>query len=293
MNIHKSFTTVILMLTPFVAAAKQAPTTKADFHAEISQVYNFQPHALSHNRIQEKSQILDQFWAKAKSQRESYVTGLRQELADFSNPPFFLFDGSKLLLSLSSDPADRKIVLSAISHCDLRDLQLIDYFMLVHDMAARGEDTTAAAFHILEEPKFQIFIPQHSLTLAQNYSLVYMLMPTDQGFWIGPAIERLPKQGDETAQESLLLLLWYAQTPESDKAIREFSADTSKPNASRSYANELAHGKDKTSQAIRTAAASSNEQSLRDARRQRMKAVSDEALYDLDDYTLKIIAKRK
>src|SRR5438045_5511669 len=94
--------------------------------------------------------------------------------------PFFLFDGSKLLLNLSKDPADRKIVLAAISRCDLRDLQLLDYFYLVHDMAAKGEDTTAAAFHILEEPKFQIFIPQHSLTLAQNYSLVYMLIPTDQ-----------------------------------------------------------------------------------------------------------------
>src|SRR5216684_9401795 len=276
MNIHKPFTTAILVLAPFVAAGEQAPTTKSDLQAEIRQVYNFQPHALDHNQIQEKSQILDQFWAKAKSQRESYVTGLRQELADFSNPPFFLFDGSKLLLSLSNDPADRKIVLSAISRCDLRDLQLIDYFLLVHDMAAKGEDTTAAAFHILEKPNFQVFIPQHVLTLAQNYSLAYMLMPTDQGFWIGPAIERLPKESDETAQKSLLLVLWYAQTPESDKAIREFSADANKPAPSRSYANELAHGKDKISQTDRAAAIPLTEQSLREARRQRMKAVSDE-----------------
>jgi hypothetical protein len=293
MNIHKSFTTVILVLTPLVAAGKQAPTTKSDFHAEIRQVYNFQPHTLDHNQIQEKSQILDQFWAKAKSQREVYVTGLRQELADFSNPPFFLFDGSKLLLSLSKDPADRKIALAAVSRCDLRDLQLIDYFYLVHDMAAKGENTTAAAFHILEKPSFQVFIPQHVLTLAQNYSLVYMLIPTDPSFWIGPAIERLHKEADETAQKSLLLVLWYAQTPDSDKAIAEFSTDSKKPSSSRSYASELAHGKDKISQAIRAAAASSSERSLREARRERTKAVSDEALLDLDDYTLKIVAKRK
>ena len=206
--------------------------------------------------------------------------------------PFFLFDGSKLLLNLSKDPADRKIVLAAISRCDLRDLQLLDYFYLVHDMAAKGEDTTAAAFHILEEPKFQIFIPQHSLTLAQNYSLVYMLIPTDQAFWLAPTIERLHTEKDDTAQKSLLLLLWYAQTAESEKAIAAFATDTSKSTSFRSHANELAHRKDKIGQAIRTAAASSNEQSLRDARRQRMKTVSDEALYDLDDYTLKIIAKR-
>jgi hypothetical protein len=36
-----------------------------------------------------------------------------------------------------------------------------------------------------------------------------------------------------------------------------------------------------------------SEESLRQARRERMKAISDEALEDLDSYTAKIIAKRK
>jgi hypothetical protein len=104
--------------------------------------------------------LLDQFWTKAKSQRDVYVSELRRELADFSNPPFFRFDGSQLLLSLSDAPADRKIVLSAIAHPDLRDLQSKDYFLLVQRMAAQGKDTTASAFHILPKPKFQVFIPQ-------------------------------------------------------------------------------------------------------------------------------------
>lgn len=293
MRIHKPFGTLILVLAPLVAVAKQMPASTSDLHAEIKQTYNFQPHTLDHQQILEKSKILDQFWAKATAQPVMYVPGLRRELADFTNPPFFLFDGSKLLLGLSKDPGDRKIVLAAVSRCDLRDLQSLDYFYLVHGMAAKGEDTSAAAFHILEDPKFQVFIPQHSLTLAQNYSLVFMLIPTDPSFWVGPAIVRLQAEKDETAQKSLLLLLWYAQTPESDKAITEFSDDSSKTGSSRSFANELAQSKDKVSQTIRAAAASSSEESLREARRQRMKAVSDEALSDVDDYTVKIIAKRK
>ena len=184
MQIHKVAVILGLLLTPFVAAEEQAPAAQSDLRTEIQQTYNFQPHTLNHQKLLEKSKTLDQFWANATSQRDVYTAGLRHELTDFSNPPFSLFDGSKLLLNLSKDPADRKIVLAAISRCDLRDLQLLDYFYLVHDMAAKGEDTTAAAFHILEEPKFQIFIPQHSLTLAQNYSLVYMLIPTDQAFWL-------------------------------------------------------------------------------------------------------------
>ena len=184
-------------------------------------------------------------------------------------------------------------MLAAITHGDLRDLQLIDYFMLVRNMAAQGEDTTAAAFHILEEPSFQVFIPQHVLTLGQDYCLIYMLLPTNQDFWLHPTVERLRSEKDLTAQKSLLLLLFYAQTPEADKMIAEFSSDESKPQASRAYANEMVHRRDSLSLASRAAALTSSEESLRRARRERMKAVSDEALYDLDSYTAEIMAKRK
>ena len=160
-------------------------------------------------------------------------------------------------------------------------------------MAAQGDDTVAAAFHILTAPKFQVFIPEHSLTLAQNYCLVYMLLPTNEDFWIQPAIDYLLAESDVTAQKSLLLVLWYAQTPASDKAIVNFSADASKPQASRDYAIELVRRNKEGSAKMGATAAKTSEESLRQARRERMKAVSDEALYDLDSYTTKIIAKRK
>lgn len=286
------FCILAFLLQPTAAPRSQATSGPGFLHAEIQKVYNFQPHTLTSAQIAQKSALLDQFWTKAKSQRDVYVPELRRELADFSNPRFFLFDGSQLLLSLSDAPADRKIVLGAIAHTDLRDLQLKDYFLLVQRMAAQGEDTTAAAFHILPEPKFQVFIPQHSLTLAQDYCLVYMLLPTNQDFWIQPAIQRLRAETDVTAQKSLLLLLWYAQTSDADKAIQEFLTAPAKSPASRAYATALVHRKDSID---RPGAAGSpqSEASLRQARRERMKAVSDEALYDLDSYTAQIIAIRK
>jgi hypothetical protein len=280
------------LLLPTAAAGGQATSSTGFLHAEIQKVYDFHPHTLSSAQITQKSGVLDQFWTKAKSQRDVYVPELRRELADFSNPPFFLFDGSQLLLSLSDAPADRKIVLSAIAHTDLRDLQLKDYFLFVQRMAAQGENTTAAAFHILPEPKFQVFIPQHSLTLAQDYCLIYMLLPTNQDFWVQPAIERLRAETDVSAQKSLLLLLWYAQTPDSDKAIQEFSTAAVKSEATKAYANELVHRKDSIGRSD-AVGSSEGEESLRQARRERMRAVSDEALYDLDSYTAKIIAIRK
>ena len=279
-----------LLLVSIVAAQSPAPTA---IHAEIQQTYNFQPHTLTTAQINEKSAVLDQFWKKAKSQSNVYAPALRQELTDFTNPPFFLYDGASLLSTLSNDPADHKIILNAVAHSDIRDVQFRDYVLFVHKYAALGDDTTSAAFNILATPKFSIFIPQHVLTLNQDYCLIYMLLPTDQNLWLQPAIARLHDEQDETAQKSLLLLLWYAQTPDSDNALANFEKDAAKPQASRAYAKELIHRKDSVGLTVKALTVATSEQSLRDARRARMKAVSDEALYDLDDYTTKIIAKRK
>jgi len=273
--------------------ASSATGQSSSIHQQIQQTYNFQPHALSSAEITKKSGVLDQFWTKAKSQPNVYVPALRQELADFQNSSFFLYDGSMLLLSLSDTPADRKIALAAIARSDLRDVQIKDYFFQVPRMAALNEDTTAAAFHILEDAKFKVFIPQHVLTLGQNYALVYMLLPTNQSYWLQPAIDRLRAEHDETAQKSLILLLWYAQTDAADKAIATFAGDTNNPTAVRDYARQIMEAKDKVGAKQRTEALAFTEASLRQKRRDRMKAVSDEALIDLDDYTMMLAAKRK
>jgi hypothetical protein len=262
-------------------------------HTEIQQTYNFQPHTLTSAEITQQSGVLDQFWTRAKSQPSIYVPALRQELADFRNPPFFLYDGSMLLISLSDTSVDHKVALAAIAYSDLRDVQPKDYFFQVHRMATLNEDTTAAAFHILGQADFKLFIPQHVLTLGQNYALVYMLLPTNEDYWLQPAIDRLQAEHDETAQKSLTLLLWYAQTESADKAIATFAADASKPMGSREYANQIMQAKGKIGAKQRAEALAITETSLRQKRRERMKAVSDEALIDLDDYTMTLAAKRR
>jgi len=237
--------------------------------------------------------VLDEFWNKAKAQASTTVPNLRRELGDFSNPPFFLYDGSMLLLSLSDSNADRQIALAAMAHCDLRDVQATDYFIQVHRLAGLNENTTDAALHVLDLPDFKVFIPQHSLTLGQDYVLVYLLLPTDEGFWINPALERLRREKDETAQKSLLLVLWYAQTEAADRGITAFADDRSKPAASQKYARELLN-REKTVTVIQRAPGMlTTDASLRQKRRERMKSVSDEALIDLDDYTKTLMAKRR
>jgi hypothetical protein len=119
------------------------------------------------------------------------------------------------------------------------------------------------------------------------------LLPTDQNYWLGPAITRLGLERDQTAQHSLLLLLWYAQTDIADQAVRNFAADSAKPAAVRSYAQDLVGRKGNLGPAERAEALGTTEESLRQKRRERLQAVSDEALSDLDRYTMMLMTKRQ
>jgi hypothetical protein len=278
---------ILVITTPGFVSAQQAL-----IHARIQQVYNFQPHLLTPQQMAERSRVLDRFWVRAEEEPELYVAALRQELGDFANPPFFLYDGSMLLLSLSDTPADRKIALAAIPRCDLRDLKATDYFLQVHRLAALNEDTTAAAFHLFEQPDFKVVFGDHVLTLERDYALIYLLLPTDQNYWLGPAITRIGRERDQTAQRSLLLLLWYAQTDIADKALRDFAADSAHPAAVRSYARGLIGRPVNLGPAQRTEALGTAEELLRQKRRERLKAVSDEALRDLDSYTMMLLLNR-
>jgi hypothetical protein len=274
-------------------AALAGITSPIDLHSQIQQVYNFKPHTLDEAQLNEKSAQLDQFWQAAKQTPAAYAAALRKELSDFSNPPFFLFDGSRLLLSLSEQPLDRPIILAAVAHCDPRDVQPINYLWLVHAMAIQNQDTTAAAFHILENPKFAVFVPQHALTLGQDFSLIYMLFPASSELWLGKTIDRLRHETDETAQKSLLLVLWYAQTPESDKAITNFSQNGKNLQATRTYANELLRKSTQLTTLLPLPTDQTSEQTLRQTRQERMKSISDESLLDFDRSTARIIARRK
>lgn len=284
------------LLSVFLAlliGAQVASPQSSSIHDEIGRTYSFQPHVLNKQEIAQKSDVLDKFWTSAKAQPTLYIPALRQELADPKNPAFFFYDGSMLLLSLSDTAADQKVALAAMARCDLRDVQTRDYFLKVHRLATLNQDTTAAAFHVLENPNFKVIIPQHALTLGQDYVLIYLLLPTDPAYWLEPAINRLRTEAEPTAQKSLLLLLWYAQTDAADRAITAFAGDQHEPSASRTYAQELLHRKDNVPLTSRAKALATSEDSTRKKRRERMKAVSDEALYDLDDYTAVLVAKRR
>jgi hypothetical protein len=289
------------------AAPAKKPVDDA-FHAEVVKLYDFVVGSLPQKQMEAKSAELDAFWKKVKAKPATYAPSLRRELAREDAPKFFLFDGSLLLLNLSTgddgkkpaDKGDARIAIDSLSRCTLKGIQPSEYLRRVHDLSSQGHDTTAAALHILDEPSFQAFIASHALTLGQDDSLVVMLTPIDEALWLKAALERLKTEKDATACKSLLKLIWYAATDEGDKAILDFAQDKTQPEELRMAAGQLGvqsmaipmkYTGDERAKVAKALAVKvdSSVPDLRAARRKRMRdPISDEALGDLDQFTILI-----
>jgi hypothetical protein len=281
------------VLLAMLSVGLAQPQDAAAARKYLRDVYNFTPHLLSQRQIDQESKTLDEFWSRAKAQPDLYLPVLREELRNYKGSPFFLYDGSMLLLTLSDTDYDRRLAVWAIAQCDLRDVQAADYLRQVHKLAVRGEDVTAAAFNILNQPAFQAAIPQHAMVLAQDYSLVTMLLPMDVDKWVGEAIKQLQVETNTTSLRSLLLVLWYAQTDTADQAIQTFAASAAKPTASRAVARELMARDQIVNRIPAAEIPADTEAALRTKRREAMKAVSDEALHEVERLTALILSKRK
>ena len=283
----------LLVTSPAPVPVDGARQDAAAVRKYLRDVYNFRPHTLSQRQIDQESKTLDEFWSRAKAEPDLYIRVLREELTNYKESPFFLYDGSMLLMTLSDTEYDRKLAIWAIAQCDLRDVQPHEYLRQVHRLAVRGDDVTAAAFNVLGTPTFRAFVPQHAMMLAQDYALVMMLLPMAVDRWAGEAMKQLQLETIQTSQKSLLLVLWYAQTDAADQALEAFAANAAKPAANRAFARELIARSQAVTRLPASEIPADSDASLRSKRRDVMKSVSDEALHELDRLTLLIMAKRK
>jgi hypothetical protein len=163
-----------------------------------------------------------------------------------------------------------------------------DYLFTVHDFAVHELDTSEAAFKILGDPTFKVFVPQHALTLQHDYCILYLLLPTKEEYYVDKAIARLNQEKDVTAFKSLLHLIAATVTKKGDAAINKYADDDTRPAPLRDLAKTVRDSL-KTMAAVPILGMSfSSYASLKQEQRTIMARVSDEALYDLERVELKL-----
>jgi hypothetical protein len=260
----------------------EAQVSSDPFQEQVQRTYSFEPKSLPSATLPDKAKELDRFWTFVSQSSDHYLPRLRQLLASDSAPtPFFYFDGSRLLLSLSNSSEDKQLAAFAIAKSDPAGVEPSNYAALVHLLSAEGFDVSDAALNILNQRDFQFAIPEHAgqipmpqHLLNQQESLILMLAPAIESTYVTKAGIRLNRENDPVKQIALLKLIWFSATSEGDRIIRDFAnGDTSDTKA-----REVANTALKTSAqlAAMPPRSSLGAHELRDQRRDALKKISEE-----------------
>lgn len=278
-------------------ALAQSPTVESA-RQDIVRTYSFDPSSMSFSEQAKLAPSLTELWDRYDKSPSVYRAALRAELRSDRRPEMLYCDGGILLLHKSGEAEDRALGLNAISKCSLAEIQQTPYLFIVHQLAREGVDTLELQWKILTKPNYSAFIVAHALTLGQNYAFLYPLLLQDERRYVSRLIERLKVERDPVAQKSLVLAIWYAATPEAERALQAFaSGSASIPGVVQEAAKEMidriseARGLSFGAQAAlywrrKTDVTSSDgESEIRAKRRAGMRSISDEALMKLDIYT--------
>lgn len=302
-RLTSSLSILLLCLASAAATGAQDPFSPQNFEAHVRTLYDFSPHQQSEEALKQKSAEMDKFWHAVKANPKHYLPRLRTALRTQGYPSFFYYDGAKLLLSLSKRDTDAAIALGAIPHVDMRDVQHTDYLITVHALAVRGLDTTTAALHVLDAPNFRATIAQHALTLGQDYALALMLLPTKEQYYEQRILDRARIERDPKRLKSLLLMLWYLDTEAARLTIAQIRHNTNLPEAARKIAGSMINHHYKLREKVDAKKAQRitgmlqyngkiEYEAIKAARRARLTRISDEALIELDQYTVLLKSMR-
>ena len=278
----------LLLAMCAVAAHAQGAVASPEFHARVMQLYAFSPGKLNQQQTQQKAQEIEKFWKEVQGAAAQTLPALRAELLDASTPPYFAFDGGKLLMTLSKRPSDQAMALQAIQRVDLRDIEGTEYLLAVHWFARNGLDATQAALRVLDYPGFKAANIERGFSLEQNYSLIFMLFPMKESTFTGALAARLRSEKNPESQKSILLALWYTMSPEGRAALQGFAADRGKAREVRDYASKLLA--EKVPEKLKPVDAPVEQ--LREERRKGMAKVNNLALHTFDTLSAKILARQ-
>lgn len=310
MNEHRNRQGVWMLLFFAVAlssitAASAAPPSLEAAKADILGTYDFEPSIMTFDQQASHAPGLSELWDRFDGSPEVYRQALRTLLGAEGGREIMYCDGGMLLLEKATDPDDRKLGLKSIGKCALAEIEHTPYFYTLHRLAVSGTDTLDLQFRILEKPKYSVFIVAHALSLGQDYAFLYPLLVQEEANYVPRLVERLRSERDATAQKSLIRALWYSATPEAESALRALAANPGASDAVRDDARNMlkrvseTRGWNSSNPSLKKLLgylklkSEPAEAELRAKRRERMRSISDEALYDLEAYTILIYRARK
>lgn len=203
------------------SAALGQATDCTSFQRMVSATYNFRPAKLTEAEKTAKSNEMDRVWDAVKRDPVKLLPCLRSSLAAPGADPFFLFDGSNLLLSLDPSESTKQTLIRSYARVDLADVDASRWVGRLALLAFEGLDISEAADKWLRSPDALYYLPQHGaykVTIDNGAMFLYGSM--DEAF-ATPALVKIVSDKSHPGRETALWALMNQATPESLQALKQ------------------------------------------------------------------------
>ena len=254
-----------------------------ELHSEIEKVFNFYPHKLTKEEQKTLYPKLDKFFELVIKNKDKYLEPLRDELKSEGNNPYFYFDGGVLLLEISREPKDIQLVADALVKADLRDIPGNIYLGHLLSLSLKGANVIDPALHILDDTTFNAFIPQHVLTLKYGEGLKFLLPRYQPDLYVGKLISKYGQIEATDKKSTCIDLFVYANSCQADEFLNAQLKDSQQPAQIRAKITE-------TKELTKVSRSENGDKysKLFDERKLILSRISDEAVYELNNITLKM-----
>ena len=187
----------------------------------IKATYDFRPAKLTEAQKTAKSNELDRVWDAVKRDPVNLVPCLRSGLSAPEADPFFLFDGSNLLLSLDPSESTKRTLIRSYARVDLADVDPSVWIRRLALLAFEGFDISEAADKWLRFPDAAYYLPQHGaykVTMDNGAMFLYGSMDETHAT---PALVKIVSDKSHPGRETALWALMNQATPEALQLLKQ------------------------------------------------------------------------
>ena len=221
--------TVLVMLLSLVACGQTADSCES-FRKLVKDVYDFKPSLLSEAEQTKRSEAMDRVWSNAKS-NPKLLPCLWSLLRAPDANPFFLFDGSNLLMTLDQSQDAKAFQVGTYSQVDLDDVDLRVWVRTLARRGIEGFDVSGAGSRWLSYPKASYFLPEHGAYQVKRFEGALFIFGSMDEAQATPALLKVAAEQNHPGKEIAMQILMNLATPESLRALKQLdvkglSADT-------------------------------------------------------------------
>ncbi|MBI1850591.1 MAG: hypothetical protein HYR85_09640 [Planctomycetes bacterium] len=191
-----------------------------EFLKLVRVVYDFKPSNITPETQKARGAEMDEVWKQVEDRPKELLPCLRALLADPKADPWFLVDGSALLVKVDPTPESKAVQAREWSRADFADIDPQTYVQTLSKLGDDGMDISVAATRWLADGRTYHLVKHGGYEVGPLEGATFLFGSMDEA-QATPLLAKLAQDPKYPKRELALRLLTYQMTAESLAALKQ------------------------------------------------------------------------